>query len=164
MKTTKTMTNEISTGVNLITIEKTGYNYRTRKDRDILAFVLDASGEVLDAIAPGIGNHRAALDWAEWRAESIRKDYPAAVRMEVHCGDIEIAVITFAEYTAAEALNFSAKVRETVEKRRMRSAWDKSVQAYALELLDKYDVTFGAYIGIRSFRTKSATFLHLSRC
>lgn len=83
-------------------IEKTGYNYRTRKHRDILAVVLDANNEVIDAINPGTGNHRAALEWAEWRAESIRTDYPATVRMEVYCGDDEIAIITFkqAETTA----------------------------------------------------------------
>lgn len=40
---------------------------------------------------------------------------------------------------ATEALNFSAKVRETIENARMRSAWDRGVQAYALELLDNYD-------------------------
>lgn len=78
-------------------IEKTGYNYRTRKYRDILAVVLDANNKVIDAIAPGTGNHRTTLDWAEWRAESIRNDYPAAIRMEVYCGDEEIAVISFLE-------------------------------------------------------------------
>lgn len=40
---------------------------------------------------------------------------------------------------ATEALNFSAKVRETIENARTRSAWDRGVQAYALELLDNYD-------------------------
>ena len=40
---------------------------------------------------------------------------------------------------ATEALNFSAKVRETIENTRTRSAWDRGVQAYALELLDDYD-------------------------
>lgn len=40
---------------------------------------------------------------------------------------------------ATEALNFSAKVRETIENARTRSAWDRGVQAYALELLDDYD-------------------------
>lgn len=78
-------------------IEKTGYNYRTRKYRDILAVVLDANNKVIDAIAPGTGNHCATLDWAEWRAGSIRNDYPAAIRMEVYCGDEEIAVISFLE-------------------------------------------------------------------
>lgn len=124
-------------------IEKTGYNYRTRKYRDILAVVLDANDKVIDAIGPGTGNHRTALDWAEWRAKSIRNDYPAAARMEVYCGDTEIAVITFSETPnvdpATEALNFSAKVRETIENARTRSAWDRGVQAYALELLDDYD-------------------------
>lgn len=123
-------------------IEKTGYNYRTRKYRDILAVVIDANNEVIDAIGPGTGNHRTTLDWAEWRAESIRNDYPAAVNMVVYCGDVEIAVITFAETPSVDpetgALNFSAKVRETIENARTRSAWDRGVQAYALELLDKY--------------------------
>ena len=76
-------------------IEKTGYNYRTRKCRDILAVVLDANNKVIDAIAHGTGNHRETLDWAEWRAYAIRNDYPAAIRMEVYCGDEEIAVISF---------------------------------------------------------------------
>lgn len=40
---------------------------------------------------------------------------------------------------ATEALNFSAKVREAIENARTRSAWDKGVQAYALDLLDNYD-------------------------
>lgn len=40
---------------------------------------------------------------------------------------------------ATEALNFSAKVRETIENARTRSAWDRGVQAYALELLGNYD-------------------------
>lgn len=40
---------------------------------------------------------------------------------------------------ATKALNFSAKVRETIENARTRSAWDRGVQAYALELLDNYD-------------------------
>lgn len=80
-------------------IEKTGYNYRTRKYRDILAVVLDANNKVIDAIAPGTGNHRTTLDWAEWRAGSIRNDYPAAIRMEVYCGDEEIAVISFTPTT-----------------------------------------------------------------
>lgn len=40
---------------------------------------------------------------------------------------------------ANEALNFSAKVRETIENAAPRSAWDKGVQAYALELLDNYE-------------------------
>lgn len=30
-------------------IERTGYNYRTRKERDIMAFIYDADGELLDA-------------------------------------------------------------------------------------------------------------------
>lgn len=78
-------------------IEKTGFNNRQRKQLDILAVVIDANNEVIDAICPGTGNHRTALDWAEWRSESIHNDYPATVRMEVYCGDAEIAVITFAE-------------------------------------------------------------------
>lgn len=41
--------------------------------------------------------------------------------------------------TASEALNFSAKVRETIENAALRSAWDKGVKAYALELLDNYE-------------------------
>ncbi|MCM1301937.1 MAG: hypothetical protein NC226_09470 [Bacteroides cellulosilyticus] len=36
-------------------------------------------------------------------------------------------------------MNFSAKVRETIKNAASRSAWDKGVQAYALELLDNYD-------------------------
>ena len=78
-------------------IEKTGYNYRPRKYSDILAVVLDANNKVIDAIAPETDNHRTTLDWAEWRAESIRNDYPAAIRMEVYCGNEEIAVISFLE-------------------------------------------------------------------
>lgn len=30
-------------------------------------------------------------------------------------------------------------MRETIENARTRSAWDRGVQAYALELLDDYD-------------------------
>ncbi len=40
---------------------------------------------------------------------------------------------------ATEALNFCADVRETIENVAPRSAWDKGVQAYALELLDNYE-------------------------
>lgn len=78
-------------------IEKTSYNYCTREYRDILAVVLAATNKVIDAIAPGTDNHRTTLDWAEWRAESIRNDYPADIRMELYCGDEEIAVISFLE-------------------------------------------------------------------
>lgn len=78
-------------------IEKTGYNYCNCKNRDILAVVLDANNKVIAAIAPGTGNHHTALYWAEWRADLIRNDYPAAIRMEVYCGDEEIAVISFLE-------------------------------------------------------------------
>lgn len=78
-------------------IEKTGYNYCNCKNRDILAVVLDANNKVIDAIAPGTGNHHTTLYWAEWRADSIRNNYPAAIRMEVYCGDEEIAVISFLE-------------------------------------------------------------------
>lgn len=42
-----------------------------------------------------------------------------------------------------EALNFSAKVREPIETVRMRSAWDRGVQAYALELLDNSTSMYG---------------------
>lgn len=50
---------------------------------------------------------------------------------------------------ATEALNFSAKVRKTIENARTRSAWDRGVQAYALELLDDYDeyVRYAAHLG-----------------
>lgn len=78
---------------------KTGYNCHTRKECDIMAFVYDANGTMIDAINPGTGNHRTALDWAEWRAESIRQDYPAAVRMEIHNGNTEIAIITLNDTT-----------------------------------------------------------------
>lgn len=40
---------------------------------------------------------------------------------------------------ANEALNFSANVRKVIESTALRSAWDRGVQAYALELLDNYD-------------------------
>lgn len=40
---------------------------------------------------------------------------------------------------ANEALNFCANVRKVIENAAPRSAWDKGVQAYALELLDNYE-------------------------
>lgn len=40
---------------------------------------------------------------------------------------------------ANEALNFSVNVRKVIESTALRSAWDRGVQAYALELLDNYD-------------------------
>ncbi|WP_290437785.1 hypothetical protein [Muribaculum intestinale] len=40
---------------------------------------------------------------------------------------------------ATEALNFAQKMRKVIENAAPRSAWDKGVQAYALELLDNYD-------------------------
>lgn len=40
---------------------------------------------------------------------------------------------------ANEALNFSVNVRKVIESTAPRSAWDRGVQAYALELLDNYN-------------------------
>lgn len=131
---------------------KTGYNYRTRKERDIMAFIYDANGVMLDAINPGIGNHRAALDWAEWRAASILADYPAAVRMEIHNGDTEIAVINFNTTTTPETPNpdntpstmnanetISAAIIAELNTRKDRSVWNKGVTAYAIELAESLD-------------------------
>lgn len=41
--------------------------------------------------------------------------------------------------SANEALNFCANVREAIANAAPRSAWNKGVQAYALELLDNYE-------------------------
>ena len=72
---------------------KIDYNHRTRKECEVIAYVMDANGVAIDAINPGTGNHRTALDWAEWRAASILADYPAAVRLVIYCGDSVIAII-----------------------------------------------------------------------
>lgn len=80
-------------------IEKTGYNCHTRKAREISAFIFDAEGYTVDVIFPGQGNHKTALEWAEWRAPRIPAEYPTAVKMAVHCDNVEIAVITFDEPT-----------------------------------------------------------------
>ena len=139
-------------------IEKTGYNYRTRKERTIMAFVYDANGTLLDAIHPGGGNHRTALDWATWRANTIREDYPAAATMAIHCGDDEIAVITLdnnnpdnttpetsdtmnTETTPAnnQAANVADFIADKLTARKDRSAWNKAVTAYALELVESLD-------------------------
>lgn len=131
-------------------IEKIGYNSRQRKQLDILAVVLDANDEAIDAIAPGIGNHRAALEWAEWRAESIRKDYPAAVRMRIYCGDDEIAVIAFAEpprtTPASDAPNSCANVRETVENAAIMAGFNTIEQRAASRFVLFYKDDAGAGI------------------
>lgn len=85
-----------------LTTTKTGYNYRIRKSADIVAIITDANGETLDAIAPGTGNHKTALDWAEWRAGAVRAEYPTAAQMVIYCGDSEIAVITITDETTPE--------------------------------------------------------------
>ncbi len=61
-----------------------------------------------------------------------------------------------------EALNFSAKVREMIENPRTRSAWDRGVQAYALELLDDYDeaVKYAANNGEAVSELSEATLLN----
>lgn len=81
-----------------IRTEKTNYNGRTRKAQEIVAVIAAADGvHLIDAISPGKGNHRAALEWAEWRAKSIETDYKDAAKMTVFCGNVGIAVIYFEE-------------------------------------------------------------------
>lgn len=117
-------------------IEKTGYNYRTRKARTICAFIYDADGATIDVIFPGEGNHTKTLDWAEWRAGRIPADYPEAAKMVVFCGDDEIAVITFEAEPTHEAT--ADEIAAAIEATAPRSAWAKGVKNYALDLLDWY--------------------------
>lgn len=123
---------------------KTGYNYRTRKEREIIAIIMDANGAALDAIDPGTGNHRTALDWAEWRAASIPTDYPGAVRMVVYCGDDEIATIDLdqpeptgttapTEPTAPESVELSAAKCLTMYLDNTREIYNR----YTVPAIDK---------------------------
>lgn len=117
-------------------IEKTGYNYRQRKEFEIMAFVYGTNGVLLDAINPGIGNHRTALDWATWRANTIREDYPEAVAMIIHCGSDEIAIVTLDTTTPA---TMNDAITNELNARNDKSAWNKAVTTYALELVETLD-------------------------
>lgn len=85
---------------------------------------------VLDYIVPGKGNHRRALEWAEWRALNINKDYKDATQLIVYCGDVEIAVIDI------EDVNMSNEICKEIEKQTGRSAWECGVIEYAYELAE----------------------------
>lgn len=75
------------------TILNDSYNSRKRKPGQICAIVLDANGNTLDAIMPGEGTHKQAIEWAEWRAETIREDYPEAACLLVYVDDMEIGEV-----------------------------------------------------------------------
>lgn len=94
----------------------TGYNSRKRKEEEIGACVMGQDG-VLDYIVPGNGNHRRALEWAEWRALNINKDHKEATRLIVYCGDVEIAVIDI------EDVSMSNEICKEIEKHTGKSAW-----------------------------------------
>lgn len=69
------------------------YNCRKRKPGDIIAVIVDAHRHSIDAINPGEGTHKQALDWAMWRAETLHEDYPKAARMVVFVDDLEIGEV-----------------------------------------------------------------------
>lgn len=87
---------------------KTGYDYRTRKEREIMAFVCDSCDNIIDTINPGTGNHRTALEWAERRAVSVPTDYPGAVRMAIYCGGVNIAIIDLDQPGPTTPTNFDS--------------------------------------------------------
>lgn len=81
-----------------ITTTKTGFNSRKRKSETIGAMLYDRSGDVVDYIQVGEDNHKAALSWGEWRAESINEEYAGQVaKMVIYCGDVEVAFIEIEE-------------------------------------------------------------------
>lgn len=75
------------------TLVNANYNSRKRKPGQIVAIIVDANRKALDAIDPGEGTHKQAIDWAEWRAETIREQYPEAARLVVYVDDIEIGEV-----------------------------------------------------------------------
>lgn len=107
-----------------INITKTGFNNRQRKVLSIVAILMDKDGNALDAINPGEGNHRTALDWAEWRANTICKDYKEACKMVIYCGDDEIATIEFAEIQEEE--NNMRNEQITMLKRELQAYCDNA--------------------------------------
>lgn len=118
------------------------FNGRLRKNREITAVVLDNSGAAIDAICPGEGNHKTAANWAEWRAASIREDYPGAVRMVVYCDNTEICVISFSECapgSVAANLETAQTAAAKIRAIRPRSAWAAGVASFALSMLEEYE-------------------------
>ena len=69
------------------------FNGRKRKAEDIVAIIRDAAGKVVDAIFPGVGNHKVALDWFEWRIQRIPTEYEGtgAVEVQLYVGKDIIA-------------------------------------------------------------------------
>lgn len=110
-------------------ITLTGYNARKRK-REIISARVMCKGGVLDYIVTGEGNHRQALEWAEWRAQNICKDYKEATLLIVYCGNVEIAVIDI------EDVSLSDELCKEIEKNNGKSAWMRGVILYAYELTE----------------------------
>ena len=76
-------------------IHKTSdFNSRICKQYEIMLIIKDGRGLILNAIMPGIGSHRQALDWANWRSASLLRDYPAMYNAVLYCGDMCIATFT----------------------------------------------------------------------
>lgn len=120
-------------------IDKIYFNGRQRKELEILAIITNADGDALDAINPGTGNHRNAMDWAEWRAKTIGEDYKDAAAMSIYCGDELIAQILFEDVDeAAEMREKIEAVRESLDNNKAynNSAWGRGVNEYASMLLD----------------------------
>ena len=75
------------------TLTTANYNSRKRNPGVTTAFIVDAHGDTVNAIKPGKCTHKQAIEWAEWRAETIREDYPGAARLVVYVDDIDIGEI-----------------------------------------------------------------------
>lgn len=54
------------------------FNGRKRKSEDVALIIRDNAGCMVDAIYPGVSNHKMALDWFEWRCQRIPAEYAGA--------------------------------------------------------------------------------------
>lgn len=120
----------------MTTVKTDLFNSRQRKALEIIAVVLDENYNTIDAICPGEGNHRTAIEWAEWRAKTIRDTYEDAAVIAVYCGDNRVANVELdpREETAEEA----AEVEET-ESNEETEEFAERVLTLKYELQQYYD-------------------------
>lgn len=141
------MKTSTTTAVTFTTELTSNYNNRQRKALTIGAAIIAADGEILDWVVPGEGSHKQAKEWAEWRIESVRKDWPRAKAMRVYCGDDEIAVVTLAD-EEPEPTPATVNANETTElgyNEATRAAMIDAARAF-LVLADKLNEQVSAYI------------------
>lgn len=70
------------------------YNKRIRRPNAILLYVFDEAGRTLDVLVSGFANHRQALDWMEWRINTLANEYPDIHKAALYYGDTFIAQLT----------------------------------------------------------------------